>query len=95
MLILLCVHVTSVLFLVLAGNSTLTMGFFYWSYTRSYSSRPFLCALVDVTQVTHCAGCISASTRPHQLCWGDKEMGTAIICTWNVTIRNRIHTVCH
>jgi len=25
-------HVTRVLFLVLAGNSTLTMGF-YWSYT--------------------------------------------------------------
>ena len=29
---LLCVHVTSVLFLVLAGNSALTIGF-YWSYT--------------------------------------------------------------
>ena len=37
MLMLLCVHVTRVLFLVLAGNSALTMGF--------YSSRPFLCAL--------------------------------------------------
>ena len=37
---LLCVHVTRVLFLVLAGNSALTMGF-YWSYT----SHPFLCAL--------------------------------------------------
>ena len=39
---LLCVHVTSVLFLVLAGNSALTIGF-YWSYTlvtlvaRSYA----------------------------------------------------------
>ena len=32
MLMLLCVHMTSVLFLVLAGNFTLTMGF-YWSYT--------------------------------------------------------------
>ena len=32
MLMLLCMHLTSVLFLVLAGNSTLTMGF-YWSYT--------------------------------------------------------------
>ena len=32
MLMLLCMHVTSVLFLVLAGNSALTMGF-YWSYT--------------------------------------------------------------
>ena len=37
MLMLLCVHMTRVLFLVLVGNSTLTMG--------SYSSRPFLCAL--------------------------------------------------
>ena len=32
MLMLLCVHVTRVLFLVLAGNSALTMGF-YWSHT--------------------------------------------------------------
>jgi len=31
MLMLLSVHVTSVLLLVLAGNFTLTMGF-YWSY---------------------------------------------------------------
>ena len=43
MLMLLSVHVTSVLFLVLAGNSVLTMGF-YWSYTL-LPSRPFLCAL--------------------------------------------------
>ena len=32
MLMLLCMHVTSVLFIVLVGNFTLTMGF-YWSYT--------------------------------------------------------------
>ena len=32
MLMLLCMHVTRVLFLVLAGNFALTMGF-YWSYT--------------------------------------------------------------
>ena len=31
MLLLLCVHMTRVLFLVLAGNYALTMGF-YWSY---------------------------------------------------------------
>ena len=30
-------------------------------------------------KVTHCAGRVSANTRPHQLCWGDREMGTAII----------------
>ena len=32
-------------------------------------------------KVTHCAGCVSANTRPHQLHWGDWEMGTAISCT--------------
>ena len=31
-------------------------------------------------KVTHCAGCVSANTRPHQLRWGDREMGTAISC---------------
>ena len=31
-------------------------------------------------KVTHCAGLVSANTRPHQLCWGDREMGTAISC---------------
>ena len=46
MLMLLCVHVTRVLFLVLAGNFTLTMGF-YWNYTLLLSSRLFLCTLVQ------------------------------------------------
>ena len=32
-------------------------------------------------KVTHCAGRISANTRPHQLRWGDREMETAISCT--------------
>ena len=32
-------------------------------------------------KVTHCAGRVSANTRPHQLHWGDREMGTAISCT--------------
>ena len=32
-------------------------------------------------KVTHCAGCVSADTRPHQLRWCDREMGTAISCT--------------
>ena len=31
-------------------------------------------------KVTHCAGRVLANTRPHQLCWGDREMGTAISC---------------
>ena len=43
MLMLLCVHVTRVLFLVLAGNSALTMASI--GVTRSYSSCLFLCAL--------------------------------------------------
>ena len=32
-------------------------------------------------KVTHCAGRVSANTTPHQLRWGDREMGTAISCT--------------
>ena len=32
-------------------------------------------------KVTHCAGRVLANTRPHQLCWGDWDMGTAISCT--------------
>ena len=32
-------------------------------------------------KVTHCAGRVLANTRPHQLRWGDREMGTAISCT--------------
>ena len=28
-----------------------------------------------------CTGCVSANTRPHQLNWGDREVGTAILCT--------------
>ena len=32
-------------------------------------------------KVTHCAGRVSANTRPHQLRWGNREMGTAISCT--------------
>ena len=31
--------------------------------------------------VTRCAGCISANTRPHQLCWGDWECGYHTSCT--------------
>ena len=31
-------------------------------------------------KVTHCTGCVSANTKPHQLRWGDWEMGTAISC---------------
>ena len=32
------------------------------------------------TQVTLCAGHISANSRPHQLFWGDREMVTGISC---------------
>ena len=30
-------------------------------------------------KASHCAGRVSANTRPHQLHWGDWEMGTAYI----------------
>jgi len=32
-----------------------------------------------LSKVIHCAGHVSANTRPHQLRWDDREMGTAII----------------
>ena len=32
--------------------------------------------LHTVCKVTHCTGRISANTRPHQLHWDDREMGT-------------------
>ena len=32
-------------------------------------------------KVTHCAGCVSANTRPHQLRWGDWEMGDCYLMT--------------
>ena len=31
-------------------------------------------------KVTNCAGHVLANTRPHQLHWGDWEMGTVISC---------------
>ena len=31
-------------------------------------------------KVTHCAERVSANIRPHQLCWGDRKMGTPISC---------------
>ena len=31
-------------------------------------------------KITHCTERVSTNTRPHQLCWGDREMGTAISC---------------
>ena len=33
--------------------------------------------LRPLCKVTHCAGRVSANTRPHQVRWGDREMGTA------------------
>ena len=32
-------------------------------------------------KVTHCAGRVLANARPHQLRWGDREMGTPTSCT--------------
>ena len=41
-------------------------------------------------KVTHCAGRVSANTRPHQLRWGDRETGTAISCTKNSQVAGLI-----
>ena len=35
----------------------------------------------NAKKVTHCTGHVLANIRHHQLCWGDREMGTAISCT--------------
>ena len=39
-----------------------------------------------------CAGLGSANTRPHQLCWGDQEVGTAISPTKCSQVAGFIHT---
>ena len=44
-----------------------------WSMCARNNSR-LLC------KFTHCAECLSANTRPHQLRWGDWEMKAAISC---------------
>ena len=45
-------------------------------------------------KVTHCAGRVSANTRLHQLHWGDREMGTAIIsCVECSQVAGLIHKV--
>ena len=44
-------------------------------------------------KVTHCAGHILANTRPHQLCWGNREMGTAISCTESSQVADLIQKV--
>ena len=31
-----------------------------------------------LSKVAHCTGCILANTRPNDLRWGDRQMGTAI-----------------
>ena len=35
----------------------------------------------QLSKVNNYTGCVSANTRPPQLCWGDQDMGTAISCT--------------
>jgi len=45
-------------------------------------------------KVTHCTGHVSANTRPHQLRWGDWEIGTAIIsCVECSQVADRIQKV--
>ena len=45
-------------------------------------------------KVTHCTGHISANARPHQLHWGDQDMGTAISCTKCGQAADLIQKVC-
>ena len=52
---------------------------------------------LDFMKVTHCVGCILANAiyMPHQLHWGDREMGTAISCTECSQVAGLIHTAGH
>ena len=45
-------------------------------------------------KVTHCTGHVLANTRPHQLCWGDWEIGTATSCTECSQVAGLIHMTC-
>ena len=60
--------------------------------THEQSHLPYKTGL-DVTQSHHCAGRVSANTRPHQLRWGDREMGTAISCTECSQVAGLIHKI--
>ena len=45
-------------------------------------------------KVTHCAGRVSANTRPHQLQWGDQEMGLlSHVVGWPVLPWQRAHVL--
>ena len=74
---LLCMHVTRVLFLVLAGNSALTMGFYWIWITHSYSSGPFLCALGWVCRYSHSRNKAVASYL--EVVWPKSRGGTVVL----------------
>ena len=59
---------------------TMIVGRILVDYSVYYGvSNPRTRNILSLCKVTHCAGRVSANTRPHQLRWGDREMGTAII----------------
>ena len=47
-------------------------------YMNNQSSWKWQALMICI--VTHCIGCISTNTRPHQLHWDDWEMGSAVLC---------------
>ena len=49
----------------------------WWPQNEVYNFHVHTCMTQMLYKVTHCAVYISANTRPHQLHWGDWEMGTA------------------
>ena len=55
--------------------------FLVYMYEQSKNHISLIKQAQMLCKVTYCAGRISANTRPHQLRWGDREMGTAISCT--------------
>ena len=50
---------------------------------------------LDVMQVIHCTRHVLAIPSPHQLCWGDREMETLVLCTkCSYTIRGWPYPKC-
>ena len=44
---------------------------------EAQSSEKLKASLDFAYKVIHCPECVSANIRPHELHWGDQEMGTA------------------
>ena len=60
---------------------------------RNYRPQMALRPTCRWRTVTQYAGCISANTRPHQLCWGDWKCGYHMSCMCNTDGWPQVFTV--